>query len=171
MQNLAPIYHGPKPVEYLGYTIGLERLEDILTEVKFLHSQHWNETQGYLSAPLDPDYDQMIAMERNYNLVLFIVRAPDGTVAGNLCYHLGYSLHQKGKLIASEDALFITKAHRKGRICIKLLEYAERILTTIGVHYITIGDKSPAGSVSIGRMVTKMGYKPVSNNYLKELEV
>jgi len=167
----SPIYHGPEPVTYRDCVIGVERLEDVVDDIRFLHKEHWDETETlYLPGRMDPDYERMIMMEREYRFVLFVVRGPTGDIVGNLAYHMNYSLHQRGLLIASEDAFFITKAYRNGRLAIKLLEYAERILAGVGVHCLTIGDKSPAGGASLEKLVTRRGYQPVVKGYVKMLE-
>jgi hypothetical protein len=61
------------------------------------------------------------------------------------------------------------KAHR-GTAVIRLLNYAEDILKRLGVQYITIGDKSPSGGASLGKLLGRRGYKPFAITHIKKLE-
>ena len=166
-----PIYRGPEPDTYRGFTFGVERLADIVEDIKWLHRQHWNETERlYQTGDCDPDYDRMIALEKMYSFLMFVVRDEDNTIVGNLVYNLTYSLHKRGQLNAYENAFYLAKSARTGHLAMKVMDYAERILTELGVHCLTIGDKSPAGGVSIAKLATRRGYQPISVGYMKNLE-
>ena len=118
---------------YQGVTFQVERFSDCLEELKPLHEAQWLETDAYRHGQgLNPDYDGMIASERNGGYILFTARK-DGVLIGNCGVYLFRSTHTQ-QLNASEDTLFILQDHRAGRLGIKLFQYCEAILYGLGVH-------------------------------------
>lgn len=163
-------YYHANPVQYNGYVIGCESMENALEEIKHMHVTHWNETEIlYLTRPIDIDYDRVIAIEKSNRLRLFTVRDSEGTLVGNLMYYLGKSTHFKGMTQATEDSFFLYKHVRQGRLAIKLLKYAEDVLVAGGVQLIGMSDKGPCGGKSLAKMMNMLGYNPVSTNYIKEV--
>lgn len=165
-------YKGARgPRVYKNYTIGHELLADVLDEVRHLHESHWEETEGYLGLPFNPDYERMMELEGMYHFIMFTVRDENGSVVGNLAYHLNYSLHHKGHLIASEDAIFLADGHRRGMLAMELLKYAEEIFVALGVNSMTLGDKTPVGGKNLSPLMKRMGYTPIMTGYHKSLGV
>jgi hypothetical protein len=163
-------YYGFDPLYRGGYAFGIERLEDILPEIVPLHKEHWEETErGYLGEDMNVDYARYTAMERTSTLVLFTVRATDTSLAGSVVFSIGPHTNCQHKLLACEVSLFMVPAHR-GTAVLRLLDYAEDCLQQLGVHYITIGDKSPVGGPSLRKLLGRRGYQPCSITHIKKLE-
>lgn len=151
--------------EYVDYTIQHEYLEDVLDEIKPIHRAHWEETEGYRHGiALDPDYDYMVNAERTGRFMLFTVRA-DKQLVGNCMMYLTQSTHTR-KWIAEEDTIFIDKEHRKGRLGIKLIQYVERVLVTLGVTEIRVTVKTVN---RVGDLLQALGYQHTANQLIKVL--
>jgi GNAT superfamily N-acetyltransferase len=151
--------------EYCGYSLQCERIEDVIEDVKPLHCRHWEETEGYRhGVALDPDYDYMVNAERTGRFMLFTVRT-NGQLVGNCMMYLTQSTHTR-KWIAEEDTIFIDKEHRKGRIGIKLIQYVERVLATLGVTEIRVTVKTVN---RVGDLLQALGYQHTANQLIKVL--
>ena len=165
-------YHGPLPERCGDFVFGLERIANVLHEVKLLHAAHWEETEKlYLSHDINPDYEKYILLEENAMFLLFTCRdtTQDGKLVGDLMYYVDNSMHIKGVLQATEDAFFLLEEARSGRVAIKYLQYAEKVLVELGVKLIGMSDKSPCGGKSLEKFMNRLGYRPVSINYGKEV--
>lgn len=167
-----PVFIGQPPLNSGAHIIGLERMEDCLAEARKLHEAHWEETEVlYLEdLPIDPDYEQYVAREKTGNFLYFTIRHRETKrLVGNLMYLLHRSLHSRGMSVAHEDAFFILRDHRGGRLAVDLLRYAEQALASIGVTHAGMSDKEPCGGPDLSRFLTKRGYQPVSRFYMKKL--
>jgi GNAT superfamily N-acetyltransferase len=152
-------------LEYAGYVIQQEYLEDVLAEIKPLHKAHWEETEGHRHGlTLDPDYDYMVSAERNGRFVLFTVRN-NKRLVGNCMMYITRSTHTR-KLVADEDTIFIEKEHRKGRVGIKLIQYGERVLAALGVTEVRVTVKTINRA---GDLLQALGYQHIANQLIKVL--
>lgn len=166
-----PTYFGFTPIKYKDYFIGLEKIEEMYNELKKLHAEHYEETETlYKERPMEPDYASYIQLEHEGKFVLFTVRDIEtGRLVGDLMYYLGASVHNKGVMMAREDAFFISKEYRGGRLALKFLKFAETCLLELGVGQIGMTDKSPCGGKSLSKLLEPLGYKPVALQYVKEI--
>lgn len=166
-----PVYYGFQPYQYKEYYIGMEKLENTITELRKLHEAHYEETETlYKERQLNPDYDAYINLEHQGKFVLFTIRnTRDGMLVGDLMYYLGPSTHTKGVLLAKEDAFFISKEHRGGQLAKKFLQYSESCLLQLNVGQIGMTDKSPCGGKSLEKLLKPLGYTPVALQYVKEI--
>jgi len=122
------------------YLIQAERFRDVLPELQPLHEAHWLETEKHRQGlRLEPDYDAMAADERAGRLLQFTVRHT-GALVGNLRLYVVQSRHTRN-LLAVEDTLYISPAHRGGLLGLKLVRYAESCLVSIGVREIEADSK------------------------------
>lgn len=113
-----------------------EPAEMTLPDLMPLMHKHWAEV-AYCADPFDPDTDAYLALERAGLLRLFTVR-DDGWLVGYVCYILGPAVNQRTKLVANECGMFVLKEARKGRIALRLLDFAEGVLVAEQVrevHY------------------------------------
>jgi len=153
-------------VEYGNNLIQVERLEDVLDELKPVHAAHWQETERYRHGiALNPDYNYMINAERNGRLILFTVRNDNGLV-GNCMMYLSRSTHTQ-RWVAEEDTIFILPEHRKGRLGVRLIRYVEDVLRNMGVTEIRVTVKTVN---DVGRLLTHLGYNHTGNQLTKTLE-
>lgn len=151
---------------YQGVTFRVERLRDVIEELKPLHLAQFIETDTYRHGQgLDPDYEGMIASERNGGYILFTARK-DGVLVGNCGIYLFTSTHTR-KLNASEDTLFILHEHRAGRLGIKLFQYCEAILYGIGVHEVRFKVKN---GNRVWKAWQRLGYEITGIEMSKQLQ-
>lgn len=150
--------------------IGIEKLEDIVGEIRPLHEAHYNETEVlYLDHPFNPDYERYTALERDQQFVVFTVRS-GWKLVGYLQYYVFRDLHTQGVYQAREDALFLSEQVRGRKLAPKLLAYAEDALRLLGCSYVGMSSKGPVGGPDIGPFLERKGYRPVATFYAKKLE-
>ena len=163
-------YYGLPPATHGKYTIGHERMHEIVSEIDPVYRKHYQETEEvYLpNAKYDPNYDGYQALEERGSFVLFTAREYS-TVVGYVQYHVYGDMHAQGALTAREDAFFLLPEHRGSGLAPKVLQYAEDFLQKLGCTYVGMTDKSPVGGAPIGGFLEKQGYGLVAHYYVKEL--
>lgn len=170
-KKISPQYFGSIPPATLpdGYVIGLEKLRNCLGELVKMHQEQAKVTEAHmLSFPVDFNYWLYLLSEQKNKLAFFTLRQHD-EVVGNLIYTLKPSANFKGHMGATDCGLYIYPAHRGGARAAKVMQYAEEVLETLGIHYIVHGDKSLCGGADLGKFFKRQGYKPYSVEYVKEI--
>lgn len=133
-----------------------------------IHEAHWNETESHRSGELafNPDYQRVIDLDAQGRVLLIVARVvKTGEPVGNYLLYVSRSAHTQ-TLMAHEDTLFVTRAHRKGRLGIALIRYAESALRQLGVKELNVSVKKVN---HVGQMIERMGYLPVGTEYTKLL--
>lgn len=145
-----------------GLVFACETMSECLDETKFLHADHWKETEGYRDEQgYEPDYEQFALIERNGNFAYFTARR-DGQLIG----HLGYVIHKSrhtSKRAASEDFFYFLPAERRGFVSIKFLRYVVRVLTACGCREIGMSSKL---TNDIEPLLKRVGFKYVAKFYI-----
>lgn len=151
-----------------SYTLSCERIADLLPELKALHAEHWNETEVHRhdQITMNPDYDRVLDLESQGRYFLIVARHADGQLVANYGSYLSRSTHTQD-LISTEDTLFLSRAHRKGRLGIALIRYAEEALRTMGVAELHVSVKLVN---TVGKMLERMDYVPAGTQYIKILK-
>lgn len=159
VESIPPIKHGT-------FTIAVERISQILDEIRPLHAAHWQETEQYRHAvALNPDYEYMIQSENAGRFMLFTARTEDGELVGNCMMYLTQSTHTR-KWVAEEDTIFILTEFRKGRLGIKLIQYVENTLMSLGVTEIRVTVKTINRA---GDLLKALGYQHTADQLTKVL--
>lgn len=154
------------PQEVSGGLIQAERIADCLDEIKFVHEQHWKETEQYRHGiPLNPDYNYIVNAERLGRFILFTVRS-DGKLVGNCMMYLSKSTHTQ-KWVAEEDTIFILPEYRKGRLGVRLIRYVEDVLRNMGVTEIRVTVKTVN---RVGELLQHLGYQHTGNQLTRILQ-
>lgn len=174
-QTLSRCYPGPvdfsaiAPRTVGSYTLRCAYARDALPLLRPLHKEHWEETETHRNevAEFNPDYERGydLEMQGRYFLIVVVENAT-GALVGNYGLYLSHSMHTKA-LIATEDTLFVSKAHRRGRLGLALIGYAEDALRTLGVEELAVSVKLVN---SVGPMIERLGYQPVGTQYTKLLK-
>lgn len=151
-----------------SYTLHCARIADLLPELKALHAEHWNETETHRhgQVEMNPDYDRVLDLEAQGRYFLVVVRHADGQLVANYGSFLARSTHTQD-LISTEDTLFLSRAHRKGRLGIALIRYAEDALRAVNVAELHVSVKSVN---NVGPMLERLGYAPTGTQYTKILK-
>lgn len=145
----------------------MERIENIIEEIKPLHLAHWNETEEHRHGlPFNPDYATFVRYEQAGRYVLFTLRSR-GRLLGNCAMYLDMSAHTQ-TLIATEDTLYLLPEARKGRRAMWFVKYIEDALRELGVREVCITVKTVNKAERFFRM---NGYIHVENGLTKILEV
>lgn len=150
-----------EPIEAHGVVFRIERIRDVLAEIRPLHAQHWAETEKYRSVVgLEASYDQYITSERSGAFVLFTCRER-GVLVGYLMLDLFRSRHTS-KWQAVEDAFFMTPAVRKGFRAVAFLRYALGCLTDLQFRQAVFTSKP---TKDIGVLLRRVGFVKVADAY------
>lgn len=170
---LRQVYPGPvdisgiEPLRVGGYVLAPTRLRPVLDDLKALHASHWEETETHRhTQTLNPDYARGLELEmQGRYLLLAAVHMDTQELVGNYGIYLSKSMHTQ-QLIATEDTLYIAKAHRKGRLGVAMIRYAESVLRQLGVQELTVKVKKVN---HVGPMIERMGYPVVATEHTKIL--
>lgn len=111
-----------------------------LDELKPIFPAHYEELCVVKDFPLDPDYEAYERMAKAGQTRCITCRR-DGELIGYIVFIIQPHLHYRSCKTAYEDIYYVKKEHRKGRIGIRLFQYAEAALKRIGVNRIIYGTK------------------------------
>lgn len=167
-------YPGPVDVGHIqpkvvgSYVLRCAPLKEALAKLRPIHEEHWQETEGYRHGlPFNPDYDRVIGLDQQGRCLMLVVEHREtGELVGNYGFYLSRSVHTQ-TLMATEDTLFISKAHRRGRLGIELMRYAEYALAQLGVRDLNVSVKLVN---NVGPMLERMGFVPTGKQYTKILK-
>lgn len=170
---LRQVYSGPvdissvTPYRVGGYVLAPVRGREVLDDLKHLHRRHWDETEVHRhNLQMNPDYARGLELEQQGRyLLLAAIHMDSGEMVGNYGLYLTRSMHTQ-KLMATEDTLYILPEHRKGRLGVAMIRYAESVLRQLGVEELNVSVKLVN---NVGPMIERMGYTPVATQYTKIL--
>ena len=146
-------YQVEDPAEFI------EALKDILPT-------HYDELCVTKDFPLMPDYE---AYGRLYvaRMLRCITVRDDNELIGYAIFIVHPHLHYRSCVTAFEDIYFLKKEERKGRVGIRLFQFAEGVLKKEGVDRIVMHTKIHMDN---SRLFEYLGYKLTDKLYTKILE-
>jgi GNAT superfamily N-acetyltransferase len=116
------------PIQYQA-----ERVADIQPELQILAELEYAELGQPF--PLLPDWQRLRALEAAGKTLLLTVRSAGALIGANLML-VDTHIHYCSTRVAINDALFLREEYRRGRIGIKLINFAEIALRAQGVQAI-----------------------------------
>ena len=134
-------------------------------EFEKLFPLHYEELCVTKEFPYEPDYDAYKRMAEA-KLLRCITCRNDEELIGYIIFYIQPHLHYKSCVTAFEDLYFVKKEYRKGRVGIKLFQYAEKVLKDRGVHRIILHTKVHLDN---SRLFEYLGYKPSDKTFTKML--
>jgi hypothetical protein len=137
-----------------------------LEELKPLFPIHYDELCVTKDFPLKPDYETYTKLNAAGMLRCITCRADDELI-GYAIFVVQPHLHYSTCLTAFEDIYFIKKEFRKGRIGIRLFQYAESALKRVGVNRIIMHTKIHMDN---SRLFEYLGYKMTDKLFTKILD-
>lgn len=146
-------YQTEDPAEFI------EALKGVLPE-------HYEELCVTKNFPLMPDYEAYGRLHVAGMLRCITVRE-DNELIGYALFIVHPHLHYKSCITAFEDIYFLKKEHRKGRVGIRLFQFAEDVLKKEGVHRIIMHTKIHMDNT---RLFEYLGYKLTDKLFTKILE-
>ena len=149
---------------YKGYTFQAERFADALPELTPLHEAHYLETEKHRAGlPLNPDFDGIKERERNGGLIQFTARTAGGELVGNMRVVIGISAHTQ-TLFCEEDVFYVVPAHRGGFMAVRLWQFVEAAVRSVGVKEARFNSKLLNRADSMPRYLK---YQPVALHFVK----
>ncbi len=142
-----------------------ESIAEFWDEALALAAANHAETGFLDGARFAPDYDQYRALDEIKRLRLFTMRE-DGKLAGYAVHLVTQQhLHYPGTAMAMQDVLYVAPWAR-GLNAVAFLEWMDETLKAQGVEFVI---RQVTTKVDYHRTLERMGYKPVSTTFLKEL--
>lgn len=136
-----------------------------LQEMQELFPKHYEELCVTKDFPLVPDYDAYKALD-DAKMLRAVVCRTESEVIGYIIFIVQPHLHYKTCITAFEDIYYIKPEYRKGRIGIRLFQYAEKVLKASGVNRIIMHTKVHLDN---SRLFEYLGYKNSDKLYTKIL--
>jgi ribosomal protein S18 acetylase RimI-like enzyme len=148
------------------YTFAQESLIDTYAEMEWLYREHYaemaerKESLGLSVSPYNPRLDLYFASAERGDLLTFVARH-DGKPVGYINVYITNDMHNHDK-IASEDVLFVTKAHRNG-LGKKLVQFGLEELRNRGVKHLNVAALT---DLRVEKLWRRMGFKPVATQMI-----
>lgn len=136
-----------------------------LDEFEQLFPLHYEELCVTKEFELEPDYDAYRRVAQAGMLRCVTVRYDDELI-GYVIFFISPHLHYKSCVTATEDIYFVRKDFRKGRVGIKLFQYAEQVLRHCGVQRIVMNTKVHLDN---SKLFEYLGYKMTDKVFTKIL--
>lgn len=137
----------------------------LINELDDLFPEHYEELCVTKEFPYEPDYEAYKRCAEMGMLRTITCRA-DGELIGYIIFFVSPHLHYKSCITATEDIYFVKKEYRKGRVGIKLFQYAEQVLKERGVDRIVVNTKIHLDN---SRLFEYLGYKMTDKVFTKML--
>jgi len=138
---------------------------DFIEEFMQVLPLHYDELCVTKEFPLNPDWDAYKAMAQA-GMLRTITCRNDGELIGYIAFFIQPHVHYKDCKTAYEDVYFIKKEYRKGRVGIKLFQYAEKVLKERGINRIIAHTKIHLDN---SRLFEYLGYKHTDKLFTKIL--
>ena len=136
-----------------------------IDELEKIFPEHYEELCVTKEYALDPDYDAYRRIGEA-GMLRCITCRNDGELIGYAVFIVSPHLHYKSCKTAVEDIYYVKKEYRKGRIGIRLFQYAENALKRIGVQRIVMHTKVHLDN---SRLFEYLGYKQTDKVFTKML--
>ena len=134
-------------------------------EFEKLFPLHYEELCVTKEFPYEPDYEAYRRCAQAGMLRCITCRA-DGELVGYIIFFVSPHLHYKSCVTATEDIYFVKKEYRKGRIGIRLFQYAEQVRKERGVQRMVVNTKIHLDN---SRLFEYLGYKMTDKVFTKML--
>jgi len=146
------VYEDVDPLKFVG-------------EMSVLFDEHYNELCVTKEFPCEPDYESYERMA-NAGMLRCITCRCDGLLIGYMVFIITPHLHYKSCKTAIEDVYFVKKEFRKGRVGIRLFQYAESVLKQFGVQRVVMHTKVHLDN---SKLFEYLGYKMTDKVFSKML--
>jgi GNAT superfamily N-acetyltransferase len=140
-------------------------MRDIFDELKTVIPQHYEELCVTKEFELDPDWD-MFARCAEAGLLRTITVRHDSKLIGYMIFFIKPHPHYRTCKTAFDDLYYLRPEYRKGRIGIKMFQYAENVLKGIGVNRIVMGTKIHLDN---SKLLGYLGYRLTDKLFTKLL--
>ena len=151
-----------------GISMQPETMETFWDDGLPLFEKHWREIAHYQDILLEPDADGYRRVEAAGMLRIYTVRkVPSWELIGYELVFVRPNMHYRSSLMASQDVLFLAPEHRKGRLGMKLIDYADSMLRREGVQVVAQHVKA---AHNFGPLLERLGYELQDLIYTRRLD-
>lgn len=153
----------------------LESRADVLEEIQPLLARHWEEVAFYRDVPLAPDWLRYELFDRQKRLRVFTARL-EAELIGYCVATFGESLHYRGSVTVEEDLVFLAPEHRKGRLGVGLISFADLHLQGElrdlypGQPIVMKRHVKLRPDLDYGPLLEHLGYQPMERIFVKRLD-
>ena len=150
----------------MTYTMGLENLSEIYSELEPICREHYAEMKSRLSengvevSPYNPRLDKYFEAGNGGWLLTFVLRH-EGKICGYSNLYVTNDMHNRD-LIAQEDVLFVTKSHRNG-IGKTFTKFGLEELKKRGVKRFSV---SAVTDLRVAKLWKRMGFKEIATQMM-----
>lgn len=142
----------------------IEKVADILDEVKPLLESHYKEVEVYQgNVKLNPNYELLTTLEETGVLTAFIMR-DEGKLVGYSVFTLTPTLHYKDSQYATNFTVFICPEYRHTEETVHFFYFCEEVLKSQGaslIHYQMKVHKT------YNTLMESLGYEHTENIFTK----
>ena len=132
-----------------------EQFSECVEECKIHAETHWHEVAcDQIEVPLEMDYERYYHLESIGSLKCITARN-NGILVGYCWMIVSTHLHNKNTLFAFEDIYFLAPECRNGRVGLRLFQYVESVMKSLGVVKIVMTTKT---LVDHSRLFKYLGY-------------
>jgi len=137
------------------YSIREATASEMLAHASELFAEHYDEIAlNKQVMQLKPDADKYLELEANGSL--FILAAySDGNLVGYSVNFTTSHMHYSDLIVASNDLLFVSKPHRKGKVGLKLIKATEAKARDVGAKLMLWHAKPDTALVEL---LPRLGY-------------
>lgn len=146
-------------------TYQVEIYHDIEPELIKLYPEHYEELGVSKDFPLDPDYLRYDKLANAGILYCYTCRE-DAELIGYIIFVIQTALHYKTCMVAHEDIYYLRKDKRKGRLGIKMFQFAEEELSKMNVNRVVYGTKTYSDN---SKLFEYLGYTLFEKLYTKTI--
>lgn len=156
-----------------------ERSTDLWGEILPLLKEHYLEISHFPDIELDPDIEAYNQCEALGMLRCYTARL-SGELIGYSVNFIRHNMHYQRSLQGVQDVLFVAKAHRHGRVGVKLIRYKEEQLraegTQVTYEHTKANDQirlalTCLNRTDVGAIMERLGYELVDLIYAKRLDL
>jgi len=142
-----------------------EAYSKCIDELKAIYPEHYEELAVTKEFPLEMDYETYDLLDKNGRISIITARK-DLELIGYIIFFISRHLHYKSCVVAHEDIYYLKKPYRKGRIGIKLFQYAEQAMREKKIDRIVYGTKVYLDN---SKLFEYLGYRFYEKLYTKLL--
>jgi GNAT superfamily N-acetyltransferase len=147
-------------------TFQRERASELWGEIMPLLRAHWEEIAHYKDIELAPNIEAYAKLEAAGVLHCYTARVA-GALVGYFVATVVPSLHYRFSLQAHQDVLFVLPEHRRSRVGVGLIRFAEAQMRAAGVQVVQHHMKV---AHDFGPLLARMGYEWIEKIYAKRLD-
>lgn len=148
-------------------TYQVEKWRDLRPDMEPILREHWLEIAlGHDKVPLDIDHDKYNALCDCGALRIVTVR-DDGRLIGYHVAIVGGHLHYASTCHGITDVYFILPEYRKGRVGIRMFQFVEADMRSLGVKKLFTGCKLHTADGKSGKLFEYLGYKATETLFTK----